>query len=55
VGSLVCIENGVGGLGLHGLGVNVVGVIGVEDEELGVALTGWEDESPGLVSEDLAG
>lgn len=33
----------------------VVGVVTVENEELGIALAGRKDESTGLVSENLSG
>lgn len=47
-------EDGCCRLGLHGLGVDEVGVVAVDDEELGVALAGRENETTRLVSEHLA-
>ena len=35
--------------------MDVVGIVAVEDKELGVALTGGENEAAGLVGKDLAG
>ena len=38
----------------HGLGVDVITVVVVEDEELVAARAGGRDETDGLVGEDLA-
>ena len=35
--------------------MDVVGILAVEDKELGVALTGGENEGASLVGKDLAG
>jgi hypothetical protein len=54
MGALVGIEDFGGGLGLHGFSMNIVGIVVIHDQELGVAGAGWEDESTSLVGEDLA-
>lgn len=41
------------GFGLHWLGVNVIAVVVVGNEELVVASAGGNDETTGLISEDL--
>jgi hypothetical protein len=55
VDGLVRGEDGGAGLAGHGLGVDGVAVVVIQDEELGVAGAGGEDEAARLVGEDLAG
>jgi hypothetical protein len=40
--------------GRHGLGVDAVTVVVVEDKNLGIAATGGDRESSGLIGEDLS-
>jgi hypothetical protein len=48
-------KNGGGTFCLHGFSVlDEIGVIVIEDEELGVALAAGERETAGLVGEDIA-
>jgi len=44
-----------GGLAFHGFGKDVVAVVVVDDEEIGVAGGGVAEESAGWIREDLAG
>jgi hypothetical protein len=47
-------KDGAGCFVWHGFRMDGVAIIMVEDEELGVARTGWDDEASGLIGEDLA-
>jgi hypothetical protein len=55
VDGLVRGEDGGTGLAGHGLSVDGVAVVVIQDEELGVAGAGGENEAARLVGEDLAG
>ena len=48
-------KDGAGRFVWHGLCVDGVAVKVVGDEQLGVSCAGWDDETPGLVGEDLPG
>jgi len=54
VGSLVGIQDFTGSLVLHGFGMDVVGIVAVEEQELGVAGAGGDDKATSLVGEDLS-
>ncbi len=53
VNGFVCVENGGAALARHGFGVDGIAVIVVQQEQLGVACAGGEDEASGLIGEDL--
>ena len=53
-GCFVGTEMCGGGFGLHGFDVDEIGVVVVEDEELGVPLAAGDDETASLVGENFA-
>jgi hypothetical protein len=54
VAGFVSSKDGRGCFAFHRFGVYEVGVIQVDDEELGIALAGQKNEAAGLIRKDLA-
>lgn len=54
MGRFVGVKDGDSRFRFHWFSMNVIGIVIIEDQELGVALTGGKDEASGLVGEDLS-